>query len=60
MAQGRAEAWWRDHIPGGRLPADIDEAVLAAEAARLPGYLYIQKEGKYERIVSRGFEEIAA
>jgi len=60
MAQGRAEAWWRDHVPGARLPLDIDEAVLAAEAARLPGYLYIQKEGKYERIVSRGFEEIAA
>jgi DNA repair protein RadD len=59
-AQVRAERWWWTHVPGGILPEDIDEAVAMAEHAKLPMYLLIQKDGKYERIVSRGFEEIAA
>lgn len=56
----RAEAWWCEHV-GSALPADIDQAIeLAEEKARMPSYIYTQKEGKYTRIVSRGFNGVAA
>lgn len=56
-AGNRAAGWWSEHVVS-RLPADIDEAVERAESeARIPAYLYLQKEGKYTRIVSRGFGE---
>lgn len=55
-AQYRAERWWAENVPGVKTPADAHEAVEVAEKhARLPAYLYVQQEGKYERIVSRGF-----
>jgi hypothetical protein len=57
-AQVRAERWWSENVPGVALPADVHEAVEVARVkARAPAYLYIQNEGKYERIVSRGFGE---
>lgn len=59
-AETRAFCWWQEHLPGTKWPADIDEAVAASDNARLPAYLYIQQEGKFSRIVSRGFEERAA
>lgn len=59
-AGARAHTWWRDHV-GGVVPADIDQAVdVAQQRARTPSYLFIQLEGKYTRIVSRGFDERAA
>jgi len=59
-AQDRAYGWWRDHV-GGVVPSDIDQAVtVAQERARIPSYIYIQFEGKYPRVVSRGFDEEAA
>lgn len=62
MATNKARQWFQESMgrPVWNI-ADIDEAMEAAEKhVRLPSYLYIQKEGKYERIVSRGFREVAA
>ena len=58
-AANKARAWWREHV-GLSIPRDIQEAVdIAKQSARLPEYLYLQNEGKYERIVSRGFSRAA-
>ena len=58
-AGGKGSAWWREHV-GLALPRDIQVAVdIAKQSARLPEYLYLQNEGKYERIVSRGFSRAA-
>lgn len=59
-AQIMAQAWWAQHV-GARIPSDIDEAVAMAEKmATMPEYLFLQKEGKYTRIKSRGFAGAAA
>lgn len=60
MAKVKAEAWWRLHV-SAIYPDTIEDAVeIADDLAMMPTYLYIQQEGKYTRIVSRGFEEAAA
>ena len=59
IAQARARQWWQQHV-GTSLVSTIEEAVEVAQIqAQLPTYLYIQNEGKYERIVSRGFSHAA-
>lgn len=58
-AQYRALAWWREHV-GMPVPGDIDQAVdIATAHARTPAYIFIQMDGKYERIVSRGFHQVS-
>lgn len=59
IAQARARQWWQQHV-GTAMVSNIEEAVEVAQIqAQLPTYLYIQNEGKYERIVSRGFSHAA-
>jgi DNA repair protein RadD len=59
-AQARAEQWWSYHT-NQPLPADIHQAIeMAEQKAMLPGYLFLQQEGKYTRIISRGAVEVAA
>ncbi len=61
MAGAKAREWWRQHIGPMGIVADIEEALqLAEKDARIPDYLFIQPEGKYTKIVSRGFKEAAA
>lgn len=58
-ARERAEAWWRQHV-GQIYPATLEDAVeVADDLAMMPTYLYVQQDGKYTRIVSRGFEAAA-
>lgn len=59
-ARVKAENWWRQHI-GSRQYICLDDAIeIANECARLPAYLFVDSSGKYSKIISRGFNEVAA
>lgn len=53
-------SWWIEHVAGDLNPGDIFQAVEWAEKhARPINYIFTVPDGKYKKVVSRGYEEPA-
>lgn len=55
--QQTARKWWEENVGALYVPGDILQAVeFAKKYARPIEYIYTSRDGKYDRVISRGFK----
>lgn len=58
-AGSKGKSWWNENVGGLYTPGDILQAVEFAEKyAREINYIYTEIDGRYDRVISRGYEEV--